>query len=95
MWWSEWWVWGAFALILVILEIVAPAYIFLGFGIGAAAMSVIFALGGPFAELFSGSMAWAAAGFATVSMFGWLLLRAVLGVRKSEIKTFENDVNDH
>ena len=32
---SEWWIWGAAAMGLVILEILVPGYVFLGFGIGA------------------------------------------------------------
>ena len=36
MWWSLWWVWMVGALLLAILEVMAPAQIFLGFAIGAA-----------------------------------------------------------
>ena len=45
MLWSEWWVWAAFALVLVILEILVPAYLFLGFGIGAGVMGLILWIG--------------------------------------------------
>lgn len=37
MLWSVWWAWIGGAIALVILEILAPGYIFLGFAIGATA----------------------------------------------------------
>ncbi len=95
MWWSEWWVWGGFALGLVIVEVLLPSYIFLGFGIGAGVMSLLLWIGGPIAALFTGSWPVTAAGFAVVSLIAWVLLRSVLGVTKTQVKTFEDDINDH
>ena len=94
MLWSEWWVWAAFAFALVILEVLAPSYIFLGFGIGAGMMAGLFALGGPLGEFFAGSWAWTLAGFAVTSLVAWIALRAVLGVRRNQVKTFSEDIND-
>ena len=94
MWWSEWWVWAAFALVLVILEILVPAYLFLGFGIGAGVTGLILWIGGPLAAIFTGSWAWTVAGFAVVSLVAWVLLRSVLGVTRSQVKTFDDDINE-
>ena len=44
--WSEWWVWAAGALILAIIEVLVPGYVFLGFAIGAGIMALVFLLGG-------------------------------------------------
>ena len=95
MWWAEWWVWAAFGLGLVILEIMAPGYVFLGFGIGAGVMGLAFWIGVPVATAFVGSWAWTAAGFAIVSLIAWITLRSILGVTKSQVKTFDEDINDN
>jgi hypothetical protein len=47
MWWSLWWVWLVAAILLAILEVVAPAQIFLGFAIGAAGVGLALLLGIP------------------------------------------------
>ncbi|WP_439118076.1 NfeD family protein, partial [Nereida ignava] len=33
---NTWWAWAAFALVLAILEVLAPGFVLLGFAIGAA-----------------------------------------------------------
>ena len=40
---SIWWIWLAAALVLAILEVLAPGFIFLGFAIGAAFMALVVA----------------------------------------------------
>ncbi len=45
--WSIWWVWVAGALLLAILEVVAPAQIFLGFAAGAAGVGLALLVGVP------------------------------------------------
>ena len=44
--WRIWWIWLAGALVLAILEVLLPGFIFLGFAIGAAITGVILALTG-------------------------------------------------
>ena len=36
--WTEWWVWMCIAVVFAILEVVIPAWVFLGFALGAAAL---------------------------------------------------------
>lgn len=95
MWWTEWWVWGAFAALLVILEILAPAYIFLGFGISAGLVSAVLALGGAPADLLTQSWGWMLTGYGIVSVVSWIALRMALGVTKSQVKTFDEDINEN
>ena len=95
MLWTEWWVWGAFAIILVILEIIAPAYVFLGFGIGAAVVSLVLGIGGPLADILTQSWGWMLSGFAVVSVVAWVVLRAALGVTRNQVRTFDEDINDN
>ena len=45
MWWQEWWVWVVGGIILAVLELLAPAYILLGFAIGAIATGALTTFG--------------------------------------------------
>ncbi len=91
MWWSLWWVWMVGALLLAILEVVAPAQIFLGFAVGAAGVGVALLLGVPGLATSAPMMLLA---FAVVSLLAWLALRQVLGIRKGQVKHFEHDINE-
>ncbi len=94
MWWAAWWVWGAFAIALVILEVFAPAYIFLGFGIGASIVAVFLLVGGPAAGALSGSLPLLLVAFAVVSLVAWVGLRRFFGVTRTQVKRFDDDIND-
>lgn len=88
--WQLWWVWCAAALVLAILEVLVPGFVFLGFAIGALACGLLLAalgtgaLGLP-ALLFV---------FAGLSLIAWLLLRRYFALPKGQVKTFDHDIND-
>ncbi len=90
--WTTWWVWMAGGLVLAILEVLTPAYIFLGFAFGA------FAVGGLlyFGVLVSVSPPVILLVYAVVSLISWLILRLIFGVRLEKVKTWdkEQDIND-
>jgi len=86
---TVWWVWLAAALVLAILEVLAPAFIFLGFAIGAALVGV--ALLGPLKLL---SVPMLLLVFAALSLIAWLVLRKVFALPKGQVKTFNHDIND-
>ena len=50
-----WWTWALAALVLAILEVLAPAFLLLGLAIGAAVVSLALLVIGP--ALFGGSIA--------------------------------------
>lgn len=84
-----WWVWMAGALALAIIEIILPGFIFLGFAIGAFAVSLILLntgvmFGLPVLLLI----------FAAMSLVAWLLLRRFFAMPKGQVKRFEGDIND-
>ncbi len=84
-----WWVWMAGALILAILEVLVPGFVFLGFAIGAFAVSLILlntglSLGLPVLLLI----------FAGLSLLAWLLMRRYFALPKGQVKTFNSDIND-
>lgn len=56
MFWQLWWVWAVAGLVLGILEVLAPGYIFLGFAAGAAVVGLLLLVGGPFAAWAVGSL---------------------------------------
>jgi membrane protein implicated in regulation of membrane protease activity len=86
--WTIWWAWMAFGLVLVIVEIIVPGFIFLGFAIGAAVVALMLAFG------FVLTLAWSLVVFAAISAVAWVVLRQVFGVRKGQLKTFEHDINE-
>ena len=85
--WEIWWVWIAAALVLAILELFIPGFIFVGFALGAALVGVIFALG------FVLSLPVSLVIFAVFSVAVWIVLRRAFGVRKGQTQTFHRDIN--
>jgi membrane protein implicated in regulation of membrane protease activity len=87
--WTLWWVWLSAALILGILEVLVPGFVFLGFAIGALAVSLILLNTGvvmsfPLLLLI----------FAALSLIAWLVLRKVFALPKGQTKVFRDDIND-
>ncbi|MEL7107565.1 MAG: hypothetical protein AAGM21_16710 [Pseudomonadota bacterium] len=92
--WDVWWVWAAGALILGIVEVLVPGFVFLGFAIGAAVVAVLLLVGGPGALAVTSSLPALLVIFAVVSIAAWIVLRRAVGVQKNQIKTFDHDIND-
>lgn len=92
--WVLWWVWMAVALVLGILEILVPAFLFLGFAIGAGVVGLIFLIGGPLAIWLAGSLPITLVVFAVCSLVSWLALRQIFGVRKGQVKYWDKDINE-
>jgi membrane protein implicated in regulation of membrane protease activity len=70
--WSLWWVWMAAALLLAVIEIVLPAFMALGFAIGAALVGLMLV----FAPMALGLSALLAM-FAVLSLVSWAVLRRI------------------
>ncbi len=86
--WTIWWVWLAVALILGIAEVLIAGFVFLGFAIGALAVSMLIlntglALGFPVLLLL----------FAALSLVAWLVLRKLFSLPKGQVKHFKDDIN--
>lgn len=91
---SEWWIWLSAAVVLGILEVVIPGYVFLGFAVGAAATGLILLVGGPLAGSLAASIPLLVLFFAILSLIAWIVMRRVLGVRSGQVKTFDRDINE-
>ena len=84
---SIWWIWLAAALVLAILEVLAPGFIFLGFAIGAAFMALVVA---------SLTLTWPImlVVWASLSLIAWLAMRRFFALPQAEVKHFDHDIND-
>lgn len=87
--WSEWWVWMTAALILATLEVLVPAYVFLGFAVGAAFVGVLMLIG-----LSAVGFAATLLIFAALSLIAYLAMRKIFGMRHGQVKTWHTDIND-
>lgn len=92
--WATWWVWITLALILGIIEVLVPAYVFLGFALGSIVTGFVL-----FLDI--GLSAWLVEEpgrlfvfAAAVSVVAWLVLRKVLGVRHGQVKIWDRDINE-
>jgi len=89
-----WWAWLAAALVLAILEILAPGFILLGFAIGAAMVGIVLGIGGPLGAFLAASLPMLGVAFAVFSVIGWVGLRRIVGVRERQVKIFDRDINE-
>jgi membrane protein implicated in regulation of membrane protease activity len=85
-----WWVWVVAGLVLAILEVILPGYIFAGFAVAAVLTGGLIWLG-----LLGGSLPVSLAVFAVVSLVAWGALRALFGKNLGEVKRWDRDINDN
>ena len=91
--WDVWWVWVAGGIVLGILEVFAPGFIFLGFAVGAVVVGLLMLLAGSIVSL-SSSLPLTLLIFAICSLVAWLVLRRMEGVRKGQKKLWDTDINE-
>ena len=84
-----WWVWLCAALALALIELIAPASIFLGFALGALAMVGITA----FTTISNTSALFAL--FAGLSLIAWIVLKLVFKSQSSGARIVERDINEN
>lgn len=92
--WSDYWVWFAAALVLGILEILAPGYILLGFALAAGVLGAVFYFDGGLGAYLSQSLPITLVVFAAIALLIWVALRRVFGIRKGQVKIWETDINE-
>ncbi len=89
-----WWVWIAAGIVLAILEVVVPGFIFLGFAIGAVVVGLLLLIGGGLAGWLVSSVSILLLMFALFSVVAWLVLRKLVGVRHGQTRIIEHDINE-
>ncbi len=87
--WAIWWLWLIAALILGIVELLLPGFVFLGFAFGALAVAMLLLNTGLFLSLPALLLI-----FAALSLVAWLIMRRIFAHPKGQVKTFEHDIND-
>lgn len=87
--WTIWWVWVVAGVVLAVLEIMVPGFVFLGFAVGAGLTGVLVGLG-----IAPANVAALALVFAVLSLVAWVLLRRSVGVFRHQVKVWHKDIND-
>lgn len=95
MLWDTWWLWLVAACGLAILEILAPAFVFLGFAVGAALTGIWLWLGLPPTGWMAGSLPRHLLVWAAASVAAWIALRVLVGRPKGQVKIWHRDINDN
>lgn len=92
VWLSIWWVWIGIALIVAIVELLLPGFIFLGIALGALILGILqLILPDTFGALsFNETMAL----FAGLSLVSWLVLKRAFRNQSSGKTVFTKDIND-
>ena len=91
--WSEYWVWFAAAIVLGILEILAPGYILLGFALAAGVVGAGLYAGGGLGAFLAGSLPVTLVIFALIALVIWFVLRRVFGARGGAAKVWDADTD--
>ncbi len=86
---QTWWVWISAALLLGILEVMIPAYFFLGFAIGALLLGLAAAIGA-----IPSSSAAIIALFSVLSLLAYIGLRLSFRLHRGDVKVWDRDIND-
>ena len=85
--WSLWWIWAAAALILGMVEIILPGFVFLGFAIGAAIVAVLLLIG------IAPGLTMLLVIFAALSLLAWIVLRRIFRLPHGQVRIVREDVN--
>ncbi|MFV0301063.1 MAG: hypothetical protein ACK5IP_09335 [Paracoccus sp. (in: a-proteobacteria)] len=88
--WQNGWLWLIAALVLALLELLAPAWLFLGIAAAVALMGLALLAG-----LWSGGLPMALVVTAALSGVIWVLLRRLVGVHKDQVRIWDRDINDN
>ncbi len=87
-WWLLWWVWVALAILLGMLEILLPVFVFLGFAAGALGTAALVALG------LGTGVGGTLVSFAVLSLGAYAAMRLWPGLPRSRARIVERDIND-
>ncbi len=92
--WATWWAWMAAALVLAILEMLAPFFVLLGFAFGAALTGALvwFGVIGPEGAIHSLPLTLVM--FALLSLASWFLLQRLFPKSRGHVKIWEKDINE-
>ncbi|AXC51052.1 hypothetical protein DRW48_03945 [Paracoccus suum] len=87
--WDNGWLWLAVALVLALVELALPGYLFLGTAIAVALMGLVLLAG-----LWGGGLPGALVVVALLSGAVWLGLRRLSTPREGQVRIWRRDIND-
>lgn len=87
--WASGWTWIVIGLVLAVLELAVPGYVFLGIAI-ACGLAGLLLLAGVTAP----SLPVLLLIVAVLSGVVWLVLRRLMGVREGQVRIWHRDIND-
>ncbi|ULB11038.1 hypothetical protein ORIO_14145 [Cereibacter azotoformans] len=87
--WSVWWAWVVAGLLIGIVEILVPGFVFLGFAAGAVVTGGLIWLG------LEAGLPLLLVIFALVSLGVWLAMRRIFGLPPASVKVWDRDINDN
>lgn len=87
--WLNGWLWIIAALVLAVLELVVPGWVFMGFASAIAVMGLLLLTG-----LWTAGLPVTLVVTAVLSAVVWLILRRVAGVQKGQVRRWDRDIND-
>lgn len=87
--WENGWTWIIIGLVLSVLELVVPGYVFLGVATSCGIAGLALLTG-----LFSPSLPVLLIVIAALSGVIWLILRRVVGVQRGQVRIWDRDIND-
>ena len=89
MTWLNGWLWIVAALILAVVELFAPGWIFMGIAVALGIMGLLLVSG-----FWTAGLPVTLVVAAIISGLVWLLLRRIAGVRKGQVRIWDRDIND-
>ena len=88
--WTNGWLWLLAALLLAALELVVPAWAFLGIAAAVGLMGLALLAG-----IWAGGLPMALVVTAILSGVIWLVLRRAMGVQEGQVKIWHRDINNN
>ena len=87
--WTNGWLWIIAALVLGLIELLLPGYVFLGTAL-ALVITGLLLLSGLWGAGLLGTLILTA----ILSFVAWALLRRLMGVQKGQVRIWDRDIND-
>lgn len=87
--WLNGWLWVVAALVLAVLELFAPGWVFMGLAAAVGLMGILLLTG-----IWSAGLPVTLVVTAVLSGAAWFLLRRLAGVNKGQVRIWDRDIND-
>lgn len=87
--WANGWLWISAGLVVALIELLLPGYLFIGTALALVAMGGLLLAG-----LWPGGLAGALVVTGLLSIAAWVLLRRLMGVQRDQVRIWDRDIND-